>query len=103
MYLFFFCIFSLCSDDNIKNTDIHCWTGDHVGDYSYTMLMPGGAQKYNPEVPLAKDQLQDSVILHELVDRLFKISSRIGTNVSFYCSHILLNVRFIVVSDNTLF
>jgi len=28
---------------------------------------------------LAKDQLQDSVILHELVDRLFKISSRIGT------------------------
>ncbi|KAL5290035.1 GPC5 family protein [Megaselia abdita] len=74
---------SLCSDDNIKNTDIHCWTGDHVGDYSYTMLMPGGAQKYNPEVPMAKDQLQDSVILHELIDRLFKISSKIGATVSF--------------------
>lgn len=44
--------------------------------------MPGGAQKYNPEVPLTKDKLQDSVILHELVDRLFKITSRIGTTVS---------------------
>lgn len=57
--------------------------------------MPGGAQKYNPEVPLAKDQLQDSVILHELVDRLFKISSKIGTTVSFninVVSQLLINM-----------
>lgn len=65
----------------MKNIDIQCWTGDQVGDYSYTLLMPGGAQKYNPEVPLSKNYSPDSTIIHELVDRLLKISFNLRNNV----------------------
>lgn len=60
--------------------------------------MPGGAQKYNPEVPLSKDHSPDSPILRELVDKLYKISSSLGNNVGTFlikCKFCFKNFTFL--------
>lgn len=71
---------NVCEDEDIQRSDRHCWTGDRIGDYTQVAMTSGvDAQKYNPEVPLVQHSYAQSTKLNELVDKLIKIRSSIGS------------------------
>ncbi|KAG4067470.1 hypothetical protein HA402_003294 [Bradysia odoriphaga] len=65
---------SVCEDEELKQDDRHCWTGDRIGDYTQTVMANGvDAQRYNPEVPLEQNAYAKTNKLNELVDKLIKL------------------------------
>lgn len=82
-------IFSVCEDEEQKQDDRHCWTGDRISDYTQTVLANGvDAQRYNPEVPLEQNAYAKTNKLNELVDKLIKLRHTVTNAVSI----ILINI-----------
>lgn len=78
------CFFSLCDDDEYKKDDKNCWTGDHVGEYSQSVLPTSvSSQKYNPEVPFESQNDRPSE-LNQLSDKLVELKRAVTNSVSFF-------------------
>ncbi|KAJ6619227.1 Division abnormally delayed protein, partial [Pseudolycoriella hygida] len=66
--------YSVCEDEDLKEDDRHCWTGDRISDYTQTVMANGvDAQRYNPEVPLEQNAYAKTNKLNELVDKLIRL------------------------------
>lgn len=73
---------SLCDDDEYKKDDKNCWTGDHVGEYSQSVLPTSvSSQKYNPEVPFETINDRPSE-LNQLSDKLVELKRTVTNSVS---------------------
>lgn len=86
LFFVFFIIafFSLCEDDEYKKDDKICWTGDHVGEYSQSVLPTSvSSQKYNPEVPFESVNDKPSE-LYQLSDKLVELKRTVTNSVFFF-------------------
>lgn len=75
----------MCEQEDYKEDDLNCWTGDSVGDYRQTVMSVGvDAQRYNPEVPLSTNAYNKATKVTELVDKLIKLRQTVANAVSIF-------------------
>uniref|UniRef100_U5ESP5 Putative heparin sulfate cell surface proteoglycan n=1 Tax=Corethrella appendiculata TaxID=1370023 RepID=U5ESP5_9DIPT len=67
---------SLCEDEDYQHTDKDCWTGDHMGDYTQSIIQIN-SQKYNPEVPFTTMDYPRDSKLHMLIDKLISLRNMV--------------------------
>lgn len=73
--------YSVCENDDSQPENQNCWTGDHIGDYSHTVILPH-SQKYNPEVPVTSTEMTRGSKLYALIDRLITLKNIVSKPVS---------------------